>query len=78
MTIRLFGGCVRIVLVSQIRFSKSASDGGHETQNPAGLLLHEVIYTLYTLGKVYIGFGAILGVYIGLGCIQGSEEVYIG
>ena len=35
-------------------------------------------YTLYTPGKVYIGFGAILGVYIGLRCIQGSEEVYIG
>ena len=32
----------------------------------------------YTFGKVYIGSGAFLGVYIGLRCIQGSEEVYIG
>ena len=46
--------------------------------NPAASLLHAVIYTLYTPGKVYIGFGAILGVYIGLRCIQGSEAVYIG
>ena len=42
------------------------------------IVARRYIYTLYTLGKVYIGFGAILGVYIGLGCIQGSEEVYIG